>query len=381
MIIELRGVGFVNKGAELMLAAILERVRAVRPDVKFMMARGYGYSRQNYSTYGLYESTDFQRYKLRFRHIFAVWPNSFINRIGFCAPDQADVILDASGFGYGDKWGASSARNLLTRRISLIKTKKPKIILLPQAFGPFSDAELIREMEVIIQNADLIYARDPESLKHLKALAPKAANIRLKPDFTNLISGRVPPNFDRNLYDVAIIPNSKMIETASDEDGRSYIDLLTEAAGYIRKKGFKPFLLLHEMGVGDSRLAEQINARVTPAMPLIREPDPLGVKGIIGASHAVITSRFHGLVSSLSQAVPCLATSWSHKYQMLLADYSYSQGLLDVGCSKDLLKEKIEMILNDDSRKTIISGLRSESDKQKGLSQEMWDEVFQTITD
>ena len=78
--------------------------------------------------------------------------------------------------------------------------------MLPQAFGPFSDNELIQKMQVIINQADLIFARDEISFDYLKALDKASTNIILRPDFTNLIKGKIPSDFNKTECEIAVIP-------------------------------------------------------------------------------------------------------------------------------------------------------------------------------
>ncbi|MEO6220520.1 MAG: polysaccharide pyruvyl transferase family protein, partial [Ginsengibacter sp.] len=114
-------------------------------------------------------------------------------------------------------------------------------------------------------------------------------------------------------------------------------------------------------------------------LAVIEEDNPLHIKGMISKSAAVFTSRFHGLVSCLSQAVPCLATTWCHKYEMLLNDYNYSEALLDIHCDDDLLFMKVKSILTEPSKSLIIENLKNEGLKQKALSEEMWKQVFKKM--
>ncbi|MEN9840101.1 MAG: hypothetical protein RL177_1580, partial [Bacteroidota bacterium] len=222
-------------------------------------------------------------------------------------------------------WGAKKANRRLGAHIRRWKQAGKTVILLPQAFGPFRVPELRKEMAVIFKEADRVYVRDAVSLRHVNGIHT-GPNVLQTPDFTNLVAPIVPKNAGEFAERVAIIPNIKMIE-AVPKGGPGYIDTMAGIIAAIRKEGREPFLLLHEADK-DVEVAKLINATQSVPMQVVAETHPLLIKGIIGASYAVVTSRFHGLVSALSQGVPCIATSWSHKYEELLAEYDYPQGLI-----------------------------------------------------
>lgn len=136
-----------------------------------------------------------------------------------------------------------------------------------------------------------------------------------------------------------------------------------------------PFLLIHE-GANDLKLAKSIIENTGKNIPIVSETDPLKIKGILGASNGTIGSRFHGLVSALSQGVPSLATGWSHKYQMLFEDYDFVDGLLDVLIPQDKLKEKLKYLIDPELRSRVANNLRQNSSIQKDRASRMWDEVF-----
>jgi colanic acid/amylovoran biosynthesis protein len=379
MIIELRGVEFHNKGAELMLHAIVEKIRSKFPDVMFVMEKSTSAPISKQKEFGIFTKTNIKLFKLPIKYIFALVPQSIRRNNNYITESEIDIVIDGSGFAFGDQWGAWKAGYRLGDHIIKWKNAGKTVIMMPQAFGPFNDQALRKKMQTIIRYSDLIFARDRISYEYMLELDPKATNIKLRPDFTNLIKGSIPDNFKKESCEVAIIPNNKMIETASEADGIAYVNMLKNMVQLIQDKGYKPFFLIHE-GKRDLELALKTNKSISKPVPVVIEDNPLHVKGIIGASKAVITSRFHGLVSCLAQAVPCLATGWSHKYEMLLEDYGYEEALLDVNSDGSVLHRKVESVLNESSRIAIIEKLKKNSLDQKKLSEATWEEIFALLS-
>jgi len=308
MIIELRGVEFHNKGAELMLLAILEKVRSRFPTAIFVMEVSNITPLEKQRKLGIYAKLEVQRFSKRGRSIgqFDFLTPGFLKRNGgMITENEVDVVLDGSGFAFGDFWGAERAQLRLSNSIERWKKAGKKVVLLPQAFGKFEDPKLQQEMRRVISHADLIFARDRFSYAYLREIQQNDSNTFLKPDFTNLISGRVPMYFDPAVAEVAIIPNNKLVQSGVFSSKSAYLDFLRRIVEIVAAKGKKPFFLIHE-GRKDLDLAEHVNADYGMRIPIVVEDDPLAVKGIIGLCEAVITSRFHGLVSALTQSVPCL---------------------------------------------------------------------------
>ncbi len=375
MVIELRGVDFVNKGAELMLHAIISKLKSEIGDPLFVMSDSNNTPRSKQLQHGIYTKTNFKVYNIPFRYLLYFVPFSLRRKLRYINEKEIDVILDASGFAFGDVWGAKYAINRLGKHIIGWKTNNKKVILLPQAFGPFTDPDLAAVMKKIISNADLTFVRDETSLQYVQQVNGVSAKVSLAPDFTNLIQGTVPSYFDASKHEVAIIVNNKMVETTTKEDGDAYFNLIFRITRLVEDFGFKAYFLIHE-GKMDKKLAEELNKKLITPLPVIEEDNPLHVKGIISKSKAVITSRFHGLVSCLAQGIPCLATGWSHKYEMILKDYDYEEALLDVNCNDEELLNKVSLILTDTSRKSIACKLKSMSSQQKKLSEQMWSKVL-----
>jgi polysaccharide pyruvyl transferase WcaK-like protein len=375
MVIELRGVEFVNKGAELMLEAILAKVKENYPLAVFAMEISPRAPISKLRRRRILVKTNFKFKGIPFGKILDLIPKSIRNTIGFVSEEDISIVLDGSGFAFGDKWGARKAGKRCGNHIEKWKKEGKKIILLPQAFGPFSDRSMISMMKKIVGNADLIFARDRISFDYLNEINGKNDRFKLFPDFTNLVKGNVPKlKMDLGTC-VAIIPNQKMMDTKDTAQNLAYPKFLKTMIEKIQKKGLSPFFLIHESEM-DRIIALKINEQLEKPISIIEVEDPLEVKGIIGVSFAVITSRFHGLVSALSQSIPCLATGWSHKYEMLFEDYGYPEGLCQVIGNSEYFDEKLSLILEENKRGKLILNLSTKAKKQKELTQKMWDMVF-----
>ena len=371
MNIEIVGIGAPNKGAELMLTAAMEQINARYSDVKFVLEPYTDYKYR--SKHGCYQKSWFTFKGIQVGNFLGLLPKGIRNRFGIVLDSEIDVILDASGFAYGDQWGAPKARNRLAKYIAKWKASGKKVIMLPQALGPFENTALKQEMSTIFQHCDIAFARDNMSFEFATSVG--TGNVKQSPDFTNLCKGILPRDLSDTPLDICVIPNAKMIEMTTDEVGSTYVSSLVEGIEVALAEGREPFLLVHE-GKGDLNIAQEINEQLTQALPIYQYDDPKEIKGVIGHSKLVISSRFHGLVSSLSQGVPCVATGWSHKYQMLMDDYECGKYLAGEGESvSSLVAHLLEQSEYDNTQEKIVKN----AELQKQLTKKMWDQVFDII--
>ncbi|CAI2443717.1 colanic acid biosynthesis protein [Serratia proteamaculans] len=376
MIIEIRMAGFVNKGAELMLYATLTKLKERYPDATFVMEPTLNDGPQPFGKLaqaGFYPKGTFKKFRIQWGFVIGMIPKKVRERYGIILDREVDIVVDAAGFAYSDQWGPYASVDLAesTKRW---KKNGTKVVMLPQALGPFTSPKISDAMKVIVDNIGLIFPREKISFKYLTDIVGQRSNIIKRPDFTNLLSGIVPDDFDMENNKFCIVPNYRMVDKTSAKDSDAYLPFLINCAKHLVEKDAKPFILVHE-GDKDLELAQRLSAAVGN-IPIVIEDDALKIKGILGSCSGTIGSRFHGLVSALSQGVPSLATGWSHKYQMLFEDYGFPEGLVDVKISNKEVIDKIDLILKADSREKIVNTIIENSNLLKEESRQMWATVF-----
>jgi colanic acid/amylovoran biosynthesis protein len=379
MIIEIRQAGFVNKGAELMLHAVIQKLRERYPDAKLTMAPDYGGADDTFEKMQelkLYPKAWFFRKGFDFGRLALFIPKKLLRQYGLIVTKEIDVVIDAAGFAYSDQWGVSVSAELSSSS-AVWKKNGTKLILLPQALGPYETPRIKKHVKSWVGNADLIFAREKDSYKYLTDLVDEQSKIKMCSDFTNLVKGTLPKDYESSSKRIALVPNYRMIDKTSGSESEAYLPFMIRCAQYLVSKGKKPFILVHE-GKNDMILAESIS-QTAGGIPILKETNPLHIKGILGTCDATIGSRFHGLVSALSQSVPSLATGWSHKYARLFEDYGFLDGIVSVHDDEEELHRKIDMLINPETSSPLKQKLNEKSIQLKAASEEMWDLVFTEI--
>lgn len=379
MIIEIRKAGFVNKGAELMLHSVIQKVKERYPDAKLVMAPSHSKASHPFdklTELGMFPKAWLWKYGFQWGDLASILPKKLREMYGLVLDKEVDIVLDAAGFSYSDQWGGASSKEL-ARSSKRWRKKGTKFILLPQALGPYNSQLIKKHVKTWAKNADLIFPREVDSYKHLTSVVGEQDKIKVYPDFTNLIKGKLPHEYNSKDKRVALIPNYRMIDKTGKEESLAYLDFMIRCAKYLVEKQAKPFILVHDGGK-DGDLADKIS-EATGGIPVVVEANPLHIKGILGSCDATIGSRFHGLVSALSQGVPSLATGWSHKYLRLFEDYNFSNGIISVLDSDEKIREKIDFIIEPSSAEKIRNQLNDRAIDLKKLTDEMWDRVFEEI--
>lgn len=137
------------------------------------------------------------------------------------------------------------------------------------------------------------------------------------------------------------------------------------------------FLLNHE-GAKDLKICERIVNALDKPIRIYSGNNAIETKSIISTSFMVISSRYHGVANALNTGVPCLATSWSHKYKRLFDDYHQEECIIDLGNIEET-KERIAKFINKEENNLIRTQLIEASGQVKKRNKEMWDSIWSFI--
>jgi len=376
MLIELKGVQFVNKGAELMLEAMLSEISKRWPNADICMQPRSTASYSDRARVGAYQKVCLRKGNLDFNKLSYFLPEkirSYLKRAwGLVFEADVDVVFDATGFGYGDQWPVMPLKQT-AKEVRRLKQYNKHYVFLPQALGPFERAELKPWAKIAFDNATKVYAREATSYQYVRSLSDEMA-VAKQPDFTNTLLSSEQMNDDKFNDFVAIIPNSKMLSSKNKEAfwRENYEKVLKQVIEVVQARGHQAFFLNHE-GQADLAICHRLNKELENPLEIIEPKSALHIKQIIGQCKFVFCSRYHGCVSALSQSIPCLGTSWSHKYEELYQEYGVSHLLLQENCDKQNITQLVDRVL--ETHNDIANQLKEPASKFKLMTEEMWAEL------
>ena len=365
----LHGTGTHNKGAELMAVAILQHYRAMPHPPHFAVPPRFGTyrDRARYGLWTLLEERRLGRAKL------ATWlaHAAFRRKYGLASMDDIAAVLDASGFAFGDQHGPRPTQDM-ARNCRRWKRQGKKVVLLPQAFGPFSSHEIRTALRQLIEHCDLVFAREETSYQALAEVVGSDQRIRVAPDFTVSVEGQVPAGFQGDPSTAFVVPNQRMLDKTEAHTQAAYIPFFAKAIDGLAGAGLRPIVLLH--APEDAALVAPIAQAASARFDVLQIACPVQLKGVLGTARLVIGSRFHALVGALSQAVPTLACGWSHKYDQLMRQFDCPECLLQV-TDGDRLPEKLAALLDPPQRERLVARLHAAGRRLKAQIDSMWSAV------
>lgn len=367
--VEIRGVNTVNKGAELMLRAV---VRALSGDVRLALGpRSATY--QERAVLRLEQRVESAAGDGLLEALSRVVPARLARNYGLVFPGQLTAVLDASGFSYSDQFGPERAR-AAALRARRDERHGRRWVLLPQAVGPFREFATRDAFRELVASSVRCYVRDRVSMQYALDAGVDEAKLKLQPDFTSSMPGRAPEGPAGPPF-MAVVVNQKVLDKAGQDEAARYVDFLVQIASNMSDAGLRPRLVVHERR--DKALAREVEARLDGALPAVLEDDPQVLKGWLGAATAILGSRYHALVGGLSQGVPTVAVGWSHKYQELFRDYGVPEGVVRT----DQVAEATRLLSEwtGSFRTTVRDRLLAASAEHARLEGQLWNEVRELV--
>ncbi|MDF2182171.1 polysaccharide pyruvyl transferase family protein [Neptuniibacter sp. CAU 1671] len=381
--IELIGIGLPNRGAELLVRAVIQACIDEYGDCVFATAqklpekelRKLGLKRCLRNGAGSLQTLIERLIKktgISKRRKISYRPFSWLSReqrdkLGIVLEQDIDLIVDASGFAYGDFWGSAKAQRRLEDRRKMWQSMQKPLVFLPQSFGPFEQPGFEVSLKPSLEMASCVCVRDKKSADYLSKFTEKA---RLYPDITFLLNGITIPK-PQKPYSL-FIPNSKVMESgvvSRDE----YLEMARRFITLSRQLDCEPILLNHE-GAKDLELCQEL-AR-SEQVNILDPEDALVIKATIANAEFVFSSRYHGVVSSLSTGTPVLVFGWSHKYRELLQDFGIEQWLIE----NPLHAEEVMIkFCQHEQLETIKQEIAEHLPSVKQQLTQMWRWIFDTV--
>ena len=259
---------------------------------------------------------------------------------------HADVVADISGISFVDgRRKAVLLYNTLLVAVPLLLGRP--VVKCAQAMGPVRTPLSRRMARLVLPRLRTICPRGTATEAHLRELgltnlvpANDLAFVMDVPDEVRTrMRDRLSTEAGPGPY-LAVSP-SQVVATSCEKADIPYERIVADLLDAIADKAeVTPVLVAHSAQPGgvshmnDLPLCRSIAGRLRrPDGVVFLDEDllPTELRAVIGLSDAQVTSRFHAMISALTEATPTLVIGWSHKYAEILDPF----GLGDVAMTYD----------------------------------------------
>lgn len=365
-----------NKGDMLMLLAILQRYgdkhqisvlpsscsKSTAENLGLLFCRPYLTSSKK---------TPLALFKNLVMGFLIILPDIILKRLGYVSPRNISLVLDASGYAYGEVWGPKKVINSVKMYSCF---KGAHVVFMPQSYGPFESQALQGRVRDLIHNSPMVCARDRSSYNHIASLVSGSPNVYCSPDFTFDVAKKEPAALSLPEKYVVFIPSHRVAESIGHEAFWCFYRNAFKAA---TKCHYKVVVLAHDVK-HDFDLGEKLRKSLGMEKATVALDDVREIRWVISKSSLVVGSRFHGLVSALSQCVPAVGLGWTHKFDCLFEDYGIGEFLVkdEIGLAgvPDMVRRLLD-VEGKGERKAFLAAVRNNRKVLRDRANFMWERL------
>ena len=272
-----------------------------------------------------------------------------------------------------------------------LKMKKP-VYIMPNSYGPFKSKKTAKMVNKILNKCEIVTAR--ESISASEQTNGLQRPIELFPDLAFFLEQTKQDNIKEYLQKYEINENDKYVAITvrpyrfynADNPSQKYENYkkaFVKFIEYLEQKNYIPLLVVHTRSDNEHendeiciREIEQMLKKNSKAM-IIKE-DNLNckdLKAIYSLCDFVVGTRFHSVIFSLQNQIPCIAITYGgNKGEGIMKDIGLDEFTVKIQeLSFEKLQEKFE---NMETQREIIKQkiqiyLKKADDKYKRLIQEI----------
>ena len=134
-------------------------------------------------------------------------------------------------------------------------------------------------------------------------------------------------------------------------------------------------MLVNHEGEEDLKIVKELQRQVASATTVVAGGGAMYLKGIFSEAEFVVASRYHALVSAMTQAVPVIGMGWSHKYEELFLDFGISDYLVEVDDDGANIIDAIKLFVDDKQRDNVALSIERAAVQYKEHAKCMWTEI------